>query len=243
MALATNPFKTATKELAKLRMSIDGPAGAGKSYTAMRLAQLFAQALGKPVAAIDTETGSLSKYVGKSPDGFPWQFDVVQLKVFAPKHYTSLINTAAGAGYGCLVIDSLSHAWEGKGGSLEQKEQVAAAQRSRNDWTAWRAVTPEHQAMVEAILQAPMHVFTTMRSRMEYAQEKGDDGKNRIVKVGLAPVQRPGMEYEFDVVADMDIEHRLTVSKSRGFDALDGWSGVKPGPELAAILMAELGIK
>ena len=50
--------------------------------------------------------------------------------------------------------------------------------------------------MVDAILQSKCHVVVTMRSKMEYVQEKNSDGRTVINKVGMAPIQRSGMEYE-----------------------------------------------
>jgi uncharacterized protein YjhX (UPF0386 family) len=203
-------------------MTIDGPAGSGKSYTALRLAHALAQ--GGKIAAIDTERGSLSKYVNEAPDGIPWQFDVVELKEFSPEKYTELIQTAGKMGYAVLIIDSLSHAWEGAGGALEIKDR-----KGGNDWKAWRTVTPIHNRMVDAILQSSCHVITTMRSRMEYVQEEDEKGKIIVRKVGMAPIQRPGMEYEFDIVADIDWAHILSVSKSR-CTAIADMKVEKPGP-------------
>lgn len=209
-------FKTATRRQSKLRMTIDGPAGSGKSYTALRLAHELARALDcNPIGVIDTERGSASKYVGENPDGYPWTFDVAEMDNFSPDRYTELINQASGSGYGILIIDSLSHAWEGVGGALEIKDKISGSSRD-NNYTAWRQVTPLHNRMVDTILQCPMHVITTMRSRMDYIQEVNDFGKViGIRKVGMAPIQRPGMEYEFDIVGDIDWNHILTVSKSR----------------------------
>lgn len=200
-------FRQATKQQSKLRMTIDGPAGSGKTYTSLRFAH--ALAAGGKIAFIDTERGSASKYVGEHPDGIPWAFDVLELTQFSPERYTEAIQAASKLGYSVLIIDSLSHAWEGAGGALEMK------QRAGDSWSAWRHVTPVHNRMIDAILQSPMHVITTMRSRMDYVQETDERGKTIIRKVGLAPIQRPGAEYEFDLVADMDWSHVLTVSKSR----------------------------
>jgi hypothetical protein len=202
-------FKTAVRGQSKLRLALDGPSGSGKSYTALRFAHALAN--GGRIAAIDTERGSLSKYVGEAPDGVVWAFDVVELTTFSPERYTDLINQAGKAGYAVLIIDSLSHAWEGVGGALEIKDRQGG-----NNWAAWRAVTPIHNRMIDSILQSPMHVLTTMRSRMEYVQEI-DPQTNKIAirKVGMAPVQRPSIEYEWDVVCDLDWSHILTVSKSR----------------------------
>lgn len=214
-------FKQAQRQQSKLRMTIDGPAGSGKTYTALRFAHSLAD--GGKIAVIDTERGSASKYVGDAPDGAPWQFDVAELTSFSPETYAQLIEMAARGGYSVLVIDSLSHAWEGKEGALEIKQKIG------DSWSAWRHVTPIHNRMVDAILQAPMHVITTMRSRMEYVQEQNAQGKTIIRKVGLSPIQRPGMEYEFDIVADIDYAHILTVSKSR-CSAVADMIVEKPGP-------------
>lgn len=203
-------FRPATRRQSRLRMTIDGPAGSGKTYTGLRFAHGLAR--GGRIALIDTERGSASKYAGESPDGQAWQFDVLEMSSFSPERYTEAIQTAGRLGYNVLVIDSLSHAWEGKDGALETKDKVGGY----NQFTAWRMVTPMHNRMIDAILQSPCHVITTMRSRMEYVQELDEKGRVTAVRrVGMAPVQRPGMEYEFDIVADMDWAHILTVSKSR----------------------------
>jgi hypothetical protein len=214
-------FQPATRKQSRLRATIDGPAGSGKTYTALR----FAHALGGKIAVIDTERGSASKYVGEAPDGIPWEFDTVQLTQFSPEKYFELINLAGKNGYSVLVIDSLSHAWEGVGGALEIKDRQGG-----NQWTAWRSVTPIHNRMIDSILQSPCHVITTMRSRMEYVQETDPNtGKTIIRKVGMAPIQRPGTEYEFDLVIDMDWAHIATVSKSR-CPAVADLKAEKPGP-------------
>lgn len=218
-------FQKATRQRSKLRLTIDGPAGSGKTYTALRFAHSLAA--GGRIALIDTERGSASKYVDDAPDGVPWDFDVAEMTEFSPEKYTELINMAGKHGYSVLVIDSLSHAWEGKGGALEIKDRAGG-----NQWSAWRQVTPIHGRMVDAILQSPCHVITTMRSRMEYVQEEVEEGghkKTVIRKVGMSPIQRPGMEYEFDIVCDMDWAHILSVSKSR-CSAVADMRMEKPGP-------------
>jgi hypothetical protein len=215
-------FKKATRLQSKLRMTIDGPAGSGKTYTALRFAHALAR--GGKIAFIDTERGSASKYVGESPDGIPWEFDVLELVQFSPEKYTEAIVAAGKMGYAVLVIDSLSHAWEGTGGALEIKQKYGES------WSAWRHVTPIHNRMVDAILQAPCHVITTMRSRIEYVQETDSNGRTVIRKVGMSPIQRPGMEYEFDILGDMDWAHMFTVSKSR-CSAVADKSFEKPGAE------------
>lgn len=226
-------FKQATKQQSRLRMTIDGPAGGGKTFTALRFAHTLAK--GGKIAVIDTERGSASKYVGEAPDGTPFAFDVAELDTFSPSNYVEKISMAALAGYAVLVVDSLSHAWEGRGGALEMKDKSG----DKNQYTAWRSVTPEHNRLIDSILQSPMHVITTMRSRMDYIQEQNESGRTVIRKVGMAPIQRPGMEYEFDIVCDIDQEHNLRVTKSR-CNAMADASANRPGPAFFAPLIAWL---
>ena len=199
-------FKKATKEQAKLRMGIIGPAGSGKTYTALITARNLVPD-GK-IAVIDTERGSASKYA----DIF--EFDVCELESFHPENYIKTIQAAEEAGYDVLIIDSLSHAWAGKDGALELVDKAAARERG-NSFAAWRHVTPLHNAMVDAIIGARLHIIVTMRSKVEWVIEKDERGKSVPRKIGLQPVQRDGLEYEFDVVADMDLDNNFIVSKTR----------------------------
>jgi len=217
-------FQPANKTQTRLRMTIDGPAGSGKTFTALRFAHALTQVYPGKIAVLDTERGSAAKYAGDAPDGIPWAFDYKRLEDFAPDRYTEVIEAAGRMGYSVLVVDSLSHAWEGTGGALETKQKYGEA------WSAWRFVTPMHNRMVDAILQSNCHIITTMRSRTEYVQETDPaTNKTTVRRIGLAPVQRPGMEYEFDLVCDMDWSHILTVSKTR-CSAVDGKVVEKPGP-------------
>ena len=224
-------FTKATKRQARLRMALIGPSGSGKTYSALAIASAMAPS-GK-IAVIDTERGSASKYAGI------FAFDVLELDTFAPETYASAIEAAGAAGYDVLIIDSLSHAWFGKDGALEQVDRAAKRSSSQNSFAAWREVTPHHNAMIDAILQCPCHVIVTMRAKTEYVMETNEKGKSVPRKVGLAPVQRDGLEYEFDVVADMNLENDLIVSKSR-CPAMSGQVVNKPGENVAKILMAWL---
>ena len=201
-------FVKAEKTQAKLRLAIDGPSGSGKTYTALIAATVMAD--GGKIAVIDTERNSASLYSDK------FSFDVAALDTFAPKTYIDLIHAAETAGYSVIVIDSLSHAWEGSGGVLEMHDLATKRQKTQNSYTAWADVTPEHRALIDAMLQSKCHIIATMRSKMDYVQEKDErTGRTVIRKVGMAPIQRQGTEYEFTIVGDMDAEHNLVITKSR----------------------------
>jgi hypothetical protein len=234
-------FKPAIRTQSRLRMALDGPPGSGKSFSALRIGLALARLLagsGSPrVAVIDTERGSASKYAGARPDPDlpPWEFDVLELASFSPSEYTAAVRDAGREGYGVLVVDSLSHAWTGKDGALELKDRAG----DKNQFAAWKTVTPLHNEMIDALLQSPCHVIVTMRSKVDYVLETDGNGKQVPKRVVMAPVQRPGMEYEFDLYGSLDWSHVLTVSKSRCPEVADAVM-VKPGPALAATLAAWL---
>jgi hypothetical protein len=138
---------------------------------------------------------------------------------YSPERYIKAIKAAEQAGYDNLIIDSFSHAWSGSGGILDMHSMEELKQK--NGFRAWREVTPKHNELVDTILQAPMNIIVTMRSKQDWVNEKDADGKWNVKKVGLAPVQREGVEYEFTLVFDVDhATHKATVSKTRidGFD-------------------------
>lgn len=216
-------FTKAVRHQLKGRIAIDGPSGSGKTFTALRMATALAN--GGRIAVINTESGAIQKYLGLAPDGTEWDFDVCELANYSPSAYTEAIVEAGKAGYEVLLIDSLSHAWEGEGGALEQVTR--ASDRSKNSFTAWKDVTPQHNRMIGAILKSPCHVIATMRSKTEYVMETDGRGKQVPRKVGMAPVQRSRMEYEFDLYCSMDWDHVLRVSKSRCPD-MDEVLAVKP---------------
>lgn len=229
-------FKKATREKSRLRAALVGPSGSGKTYTALALATSIAD--GGTIAVIDTERGSASKYAGR-----PFDFDVQELDSYDLRDGIASIQEAGKLGYSVLVIDSLTHFWTGKSGALETVDTVTKKAKSNNSYaTGWRDVTPLHNRFVDAILASPCHVIVTMRVKTEYVMEKNSRGQTAPRKVGLKPIQRDGVEYEFDVVGDLDAEHTLIVSKTRcsAIEELNGGVWVKPGEELGAVLRSWL---
>lgn len=221
-------FKQAVKHESKLRLAIAGPSGSGKTYTALAIAS----ALGGPVAVVDTEHGSASKYADL------FGFDVLEMEApFHPDRFIQAIREAAAAGYKTIILDSLSHAWNGQGGLLELVEDAQKRMKTANSFAAWKDVTPIQNRFVEGIVAAPIHVIATMRSKQEYIQDRDErTGKTTVRKVGMAPVQRDGFEYEFDVFLDMDVQNNAIVSKTR-CPALTGKVFNRPGADIAGILI------
>lgn len=226
------PFEIhrATKCRAKLRLGMSGPAGSGKTYSAL----LIAHGLGGRIGLIDTEHGSGDLYADLLPEGY----DVLQLTPpFTPARYVEAIQAFEAAGVQTIIVDSLSHAWSGEGGSLDRHGKIA--DRSGNSWQAWRQVTPEHNALVEAMLQSSCHVIATMRAKTEYVQEKDErTGRQIVRKIGLAPVMRDGIEYEFTIFMELDSQHLAHVGKDRTrlFDGMI----IKPDADIGRQLLAWL---
>ena len=216
-------FQKATKKQAKARIALFGASGSGKTWNALELAQ----GLGERVAVVDTEHGSASKYSDR------FSFDVVELQSFEPQNYIDAIRVAEGAGYDVLIIDSLSHAWVGKGGLLDQND------RKGGRFDNWKDLTPQHMALIEAILTSKLHIIATMRSKTEYVVELNAKGKNEPRKVGLAPVQRDGLEYEFDVVGALDEFNAIRFEKTRCSE-INGKVFRHENAKLSAILKAWL---
>lgn len=224
-------FIKAEKKQSKLRLAIIGPSGSGKTYSALGIATGLAQ--NGRIGVIDTERGSASLYA----DHF--KFDVLTLDSFSPLGYVEAIAEAEKAGYAVIVIDSLSHAWASKGGALEMVNTETARSQSKNSYTAWRNVTPIQDKMIDAIIGCKVHIICTMRSKMEYVMEKDEKGKTSIRKVGLQPIQREGLDYEFTLCGDIDQDHKLIISKSRCPAFADAVIE-KPGAQFAEQLLSWL---
>lgn len=217
-------FQKAKKSQSKARIAIIGPSGSGKTYTALTIAS----ALGNKIAVIDTENGSASKYA----DIF--DFDVANLTSYHPENYIQMIREAEAAGYDVLIIDSLSHAWAGPEGVLELVDKAAVKYKD-NRFSAWRDASPLHNKLVHTIITANMHVIATLRAKTEWVISQDERGRMVPQKVGLAPVQRDGIDYEFDVVMEMDTNHNLYVTKTR-CAALDNYVANKPDKSLGLII-------
>jgi hypothetical protein len=237
-------FKPAVKHNAKLRLAISGPAGSGKTFTLLKLATELAQ--GGKIAVNDTEHGSASKYAHTAActddckDDSHFTFDVHEPSKFDPRELIKDIDEAVKHGYAVFVCDSLSHYWMGPDGELDLVDNAAKQSRSGNSFAAWKTVTPYHNALVDKMLSAPIHILVSMRTKTEWVIEKDDKGKSVPRKVGLQPVMRDGIEFEFDVCGDIDQDNTLTITKTR-CSALTGKSINRPGAEMAATLKTWLG--
>lgn len=220
-------IRKAERKKAKLRLGIAAPSGAGKTYSSLLIAYGITGDWEK-IGMIDTENGSGDLYAHLG------EYSVLPLEApFTPERYVEAIKEFEKEGFEVIIIDSLSHAWAGEGGALEIVDNAMSG--SKNKFTAWREVTPKHNTLVNAMLQSKCHIIATMRSKTEYVLEEDDRGKKVPKKVGMAPIQRDGMEYEFTVMFDLSVQHVATVSKDRT-SLFDG-QYIKPSEETGKQLL------
>jgi hypothetical protein len=226
MTNGTIQFQPAQKSKCKLRCAIFGPSGSGKTMSALRIAT----GMGGKIAVIDTEFGSASKYADR------FKFDAVNLDSPNIDTYIQAMDIAAKAGYEVLIIDSASHGWQEL---LTAIDQLAKTKYKGNSWSAWCEGTPKQREFVNAIQSYPGHVIATMRSKTEWQTETNNGGKMRPIRVGLTPEQGKGIEYEFDMLIELNVEHACQVIKDRTGKYQDKIID-KPGEDFGKELVAWL---
>lgn len=231
-------FIPATRQKAKARIALTGVSGSGKTLGALYLAYGLTGDWAK-VALIDTEHERARFYANRSDldtGAFLW----ASLEPpYSPERYKAFVQEAAEAvgEDGVVIVDSFSHAWNNEGGVMDIKERIAATQRGKNDYTAWGDAGRIQNDLVNYMLSVPCHTICTMRSKVAYELQTNEQGKKMPVKVGLAPIQRPDTEYEFDIVLDIGRDHIATASKDTTF--LDRY-GATITPKLGEDLRAWL---
>jgi hypothetical protein len=197
-------IRKAQRVKSKLRLAIAGPAGSGKTMGSLKLAK----GIGGKVCLIDTERGSGDLYANL------YDYSVISLEPpFKPDILIDAIHAAEEGGFDVIIVDSLSHFWTDEGGILDQADKLQNS--GKNRFTLWADLTPQHRRLVNALLNSPKHIIGTMRSKQEYAMETDDKGKASVKKLGLAPVQREGMEYEFTIFFDVSQDHYAKATKDR----------------------------
>lgn len=206
--MENNMFRKAERKKTYLKLGISAPSGAGKTYSALKMAYGICKDWNK-IAVIDTENGSAELYSNLG------EYSVCNIAPpFTPEKYINAIKNAEECGFEVLIVDSLTHAWTGEGGLLDMQDKVTKASKSGNSYNAWREITPLYNQLVDTILQAKCDIIITTRAKEEYVITE-DNGKKSYKKIGLAPIFRDGLEYEMTVFFDMTQEHIASASKDR----------------------------
>lgn len=204
----------AQREKVKLMVGLAGPSGSGKTYSALQMAYGMTGGKWERIVVADTENKSALYYA----DGAPFQhidFGPTVKDGYHPKNWLRLIDYAESLpGAEVLVLDSITHEWDGAGGCLELVDKLAAGGKSAFS-NGWKVVTPLHRSFIDRLRHSSLQVVATMRSKQDYVIEQNDKGKSAPRKVGTKTVQREGTDYEFGIIFDIDMAHLASASKDR----------------------------
>jgi hypothetical protein len=206
-----NLIRKAARQKAKIRLGFSSVSGGGKTLSALLVAFGLVGDWSK-IGVIDTENESADLYVGKTmPDGTViGEFLTLPLKApYTPERYIEGFNAFVSAGVEIIITDSITHEWDGKGGCLDIVQALGG------QYAQWAKVTPRHQDFIDAIVQSPVHMFTTVRRKQDYEMSKGENGKATVTKLGLKEVTRDGFEYELTANLEIESNHYATASKDR----------------------------
>jgi len=193
-------LQTANKKRAKIKMGLAGPAGSGKTYSALLVAFGICLDWAK-VAVVDTENHSAELYSHLG------EYNVLSLSLpFTPEKFIDAISICEKAGMEVIILDSTTHEWECL---LDYHSSLQG-----NSFTNWAKVIPRHNDFIQKMLQSPCHIISTVRTKQDYVLVEKN---NKMVpeKVGLKSVQRDGVEYEYTLVFDLDMKNHASASKDR----------------------------
>ena len=194
----------ASKKQVKLRLGLSAVSGGGKTYSALLIAYGLCNDWTK-IAVVDTENDSASLYSDLGA------YNVLPLQSpYSPERYIEAIKTCEDSGMEVIIVDSITHEWDGKGGLLEIHNQMTG-----NSFTNWASLTPRHQKFIDAILSSKCHVITTVRRKQDYEMSKDSTGKVKVEKAGLKEITREGFEYELTLNLELDTKHNCKASKDR----------------------------
>jgi len=194
----------AKRQQLKLRIGLSGPSGFGKTYSALLMAYGMTNDWSK-IAVVDTENGSSNLYSHLG------DFNVLTLmEPYSPERYIEALKACEQADIEVIIIDSITHEWQGKGGCLEIHEKLGGR------FQDWSKVSPRHQAFIDAILNSKAHVITSTRRKIDYSLDVSNNGKTKVVKHGTKEITREGFEYELTVNFELiNDKHLAKASKDR----------------------------
>lgn len=226
-------LRKATRKKAKIRLGLSAVSGGGKTMSAILIAKGLAKGDLSKVVLIDTENGSGDLYAHLG------DYNVLPIEApYTPEKYIAAIKECENAGMEVIIVDSITHEWNGKGGILEEHSKMTG-----NSFTNWAKLTPRHQAFIDAILQSKSHVITTVRRKQDYEMMQ-EGGRTKVEKAGLKEETREGFEYELTANLELDVKHNATASKDRTGLFMDK-PQFTPSEETGKMLLewCELGIE
>ena len=196
-------LQKASRKKVKMKLALQGPSGSGKSIGALLIAYGLCGNWSK-IAVIDTENSSADLYAHLG------DYNTIAIgPPYTPEKFIQAIKLCEDSDMEVIILDSVSHEWDGTGGILDIHSNMAG-----NSFTNWNKLTQRHKAFVQAMLQSACHIVGTIRSKQDYVLNE-KNGKMVPEKVGLKGIQRDGLDYEFTIVLDIDSKHNAIASKDR----------------------------
>ena len=193
-------LKQSERKNSKIKLGLQGSSGSGKTFSALLVAFGITNDWTK-IAVIDTENGSANLYAHLGA------YKVLSLDVpFTPERYIEAIKVCEKSGIEVIIIDSISHCWENL--------LAFHAGMLGNSFMNWNKITPRLNSFIQKILQTNCHIICTMRTKQDYTLTE-KNGKLTPEKSGTKVIMREGINYEFTIVMDMDLNHRAKVTKDR----------------------------
>ena len=220
----TYDFKPATRQDSKVLIGLYGESGCGKTYSALVLGRGIAGENGK-VAMIDTESGRGALYADVIPGGY---LHSELNEPFSPQRYIDAITAAEKAGFDVLIIDSMSHEWEGIGGVTDMAGDISRSVAKKNaekwgkpfDWDGtiqfghWKEPKVEHKKLMLKLLQTRMNIIVCLRAQYKSRQVKNDKGKSEVIKDEFTtPIQSEHFIYEMTAHMEIKGDHAIRMTK------------------------------
>jgi hypothetical protein len=197
----TFEIKAAVRERVPLLIGLMGPPGAGKTYSALLLAEGMKKVAGGDPVVIDTEGGRSKKYADM------FQFRRADFAApFRPTDFLAAVRQAVAADPCAIIIDSMSDEHEGEGGVLDWHD-AELDRMAGNDWgkrervgqAAWIKPKADRRAMINGLLQIQVPLIFCFRAREKVKQIKNEHGKVAPTNIGYQPIAPSEIVFAMDV--------------------------------------------
>lgn len=212
-------IKRARREKQKAIIGFIGPSGSGKTVGALLTAygivsemfsELSPEEVWEKIGVIDTEHSRSQLYVNETfGDVKVGEFLHLDLEPpYSTDRYQQALELMVKEGVEVIVIDSLSHNWQGEGGIVDTHANMTG-----NSFQNWGKLAGETNNLVKTLTRNNIHILCTLRTKTEYVVEPNEQGKAAPRKVGTKPMQKDEMEYEFMINFMFSADHVATTTK------------------------------
>lgn len=224
-------IKDAKREMTPLLVGLASPSGAGKTFSALRLAVGIQRVTGGDIFGIDTEGRRMLHYA----DDFKFKH-IPFGPPFRSLDYLDCIRQCASNGARIIIVDSMSHEHEGSGGYLEYHaaEEQRMAGNAAAKFAAWQKPSKERNELIQGLLQLPISFVFCFRAKEKLKPGK-DQGKSVMRELGWMPIGGQAFIYEMTVcclmtpgsngvpswdVQNFSPEQQLWIKKPKQFERL-----------------------